>query len=332
MNRETHPEDLIEPQMRIVDPHHHLWGDRPDRPIAPRYYLEELRRDTDSGHYIDKTVFIECGEAYRTDGPKPLEVIGETERMVIEAERSRDTAGARIAAIVSSADFRLPETTIADVLDAHEAAGKGLFRGIRHRLAFDPTGSAKSSKEEPNTEGLMAQDIFRTNLAQLGRRNFTFEAWLYHIQLPELIDLARAVPGTTIILNHIGAPLGVGSYAGRREEIHAWWRDRISELAQCPNVVVKLGGVGMTPYGSGWAERGRVATSDEIVEAWGPAMRHIIKQFGPTRCMFESNFPVDKVSFSYRTMWNAYKKMTSDMSPTDRDQLFALTAERVYRI
>ena len=332
MKREAKPEDPIESHIRIVDPHHHLWGDRPDRPIAPRYYLEELRLDTNSGHYIDKTVFIECGEAYRETGPKAFEVIGETERMVVEAERSRRTAGAQIAAIVSSADFRLPVATINEVLDAHEVAGKGLFRGIRHRLAFDPTGSAKSSKEEPNTEGLMGQDVFRANLEQLGKKGYTFEAWLYHIQLPELIDLAKAVPGTTIILNHIGAPLGVGSYAGRRDEIHAWWRDRIAELSQLPNVVVKLGGVGMAPYGSGWAERGRVASSDEIVEAWGPAMHHIIKHFGTKRCMFESNFPVDKVSFSYRTMWNAYKKMTQGMPTAERNDLFAATAERVYRI
>ena len=332
MKRELRPEDPIESHVRIVDPHHHLWGDRPDRPIAPRYYLEELRLDTNSGHYIDKTVFIECAESYRTDGPTAFEVIGETERMVIEAERSRRTAGAQIAAIVSSADFRLPVALVGEVLDAHVEAGKGLFRGIRHRLAFDPTGSAKSSKVEPNTEGLMSSDVFRANVAQLGARGFTFEAWLYHPQMPELLDLARAVPGTTIILNHIGAPLGVGSYAGRRAEIHAWWRDRIDELSDCPNIVVKLGGVGMAPYGSGWAEREHPASSDEIVEAWGPAMRHIIKAFGVRRCMFESNFPVDKVSFSYRTMWNAYKKMTSDMAMSDREQLFALTAERVYRI
>ena len=332
MNREARPEDPIEAHIRIVDPHHHLWGDRPDRPIAPRYYLEELRLDTNSGHYIDKTVFIECAESYRADGPKAFEVVGETERMAIEAERSRKTAGAQIAAIVSSADFRLPVGTIAELLDAHVEAGKGLFRGIRHRLAFDPTGSAKSSKEEPNTEGLMGEDVFRANLAQLGKRGFTFEAWLYHPQMSELVELAKAVPGTTIILNHIGAPLGVGTYAGRRDEIHSWWRDRIVELSQLPNVVVKLGGVGMAPYGSGWAERGTVATSDEVVEAWGPAMHHIIKHFGTKRCMFESNFPVDKVSFSYRTMWNAYKKMTQGMSKGDREDLFALTAERVYRI
>jgi predicted TIM-barrel fold metal-dependent hydrolase len=178
----------------------------------------------------------------------------------------------------------------------------------------------------------MAHDIFRANVAQLGKRGFTFEAWLYHIQMPELVELAKAVPGTTIILNHIGAQLGIGSYANRRDEIHAWWRDRIDELATCPNIVVKLGGVGMAPYGSGWVERGRVASSNEIVDAWGPAMHHIISRFGASRCMFESNFPVDKVSFSYRTMWNAYKKLSQGMNDADRTQLFSGTAERVYRI
>jgi predicted TIM-barrel fold metal-dependent hydrolase len=207
-----------------------------------------------------------------------------------------------------------------------------LFRGIRHRLAFDPTGSARSSKKEPNTEGLMKSEIFRTGVAMLGERGFTFDAWIYHIQLPELIDLARAVPGTTIILDHIGAPLGVGTYAGRRAEIHRWWAEQVAELATCPNVVVKLGGVGMSPYGSGWAERGRVASSDEIISEWAAPIRHLIEQFGPSRCMFESNFPVDKVSFSYRSMWNAYKRMTADLPVADRNELFAGTAERVYRV
>ena len=134
------------------------------------------------------------------------------------------------------------------------------------------------------------------------------------------------------MLQRVGAPLGVGSYANRRDEIHAWWRDRIDELSACPNVVVKLGGVGMSPYGSGWAERGTVASSNEIVDAWGPAMTHIISRFGASRCMFESNFPVDKVSFSYRTMWNAYKKISKGFSASERASLFSGCATRVYKL
>lgn len=331
MNRENPPEAVVEPDLRIVDPHHHLWDYRPERTVAPQYLLEELRHDTDSGHRIDKTVFVECGHAYRTDAPHGFEEVGETDAIAAECERSSHGPGARIAGIVGSCDLRLTDR-LGDILDAHEAAGRGLFRGIRHRLAFDPTGSARSSKKEPNTEGLMKSDVFRSGVAMLGERGLTFDAWIYHIQLPELIDLARAVPGTTIILDHIGAPLGVGSYAGRREEIHHWWADRIRELAACPNVVVKLGGVGMSPYGSGWAERGTVASSDEIIAEWAAPIRHIIGCFGADRCMFESNFPVDKVSFSYRTMWNAYKRLTTDLSSADRESLFAGTAERVYRV
>jgi predicted TIM-barrel fold metal-dependent hydrolase len=331
VNREPHPEAVVEPDLRIVDPHHHLWDYRPERTVAPQYLLEELRNDTGSGHFIDKTVFVECGHAYRTDAPEGFAEVGETEAIAAECERSRSGPGARIAGIVGSCDLRLVDR-LGAILDAHEAAGRGLFRGIRHRLAFDPTGSARSSKVEPNTEGLMKADDFRAGVTMLGNRGYTFDAWLYHVQLPELIDLAVAVPGTTIVLDHIGAPLGVGSYANRRAEIHAWWSDQITALAACPNVVVKLGGVGMSPYGSGWAERGSVATSDEIIAAWGEPIRHIIERFGANRCMFESNFPVDKVSFSYRTMWNAYKRMTSDLPSADRAQLFAGTAERVYRV
>lgn len=331
MNREPRPEPVVEPELRIVDPHHHLWDYRPERTVAPQYLLEELRNDTGSGHFIDKTVFVECGHAYRTDAPAGFAEVGETETVAAECERSRSGPGARIAAIVGSCDLRLVDR-LGAILDAHEAAGRGLFRGIRHRLAFDPTGSARSSKVEPNTEGLMKADDFRAGVALLGARGYTFDAWLYHIQLPELIDLAAAVPGTTIVLDHIGAPLGVGSYANRRAEIHAWWADQITALAARPNVVVKLGGVGMSPYGSGWAERSTVASSDEIIAEWAAPIRHIIERFGAERCMFESNFPVDKVSFSYRTMWNAYKRMTSDLAATDRAQLFAGTAERVYRI
>ena len=331
MNRENPPEEVVEPGLRIVDPHHHLWDYRPERTVAPQYLLEELRDDTGSGHLVDKTVFVECGHAYRENAEPGFEEVGETEAIAAECARSETGPGARIAGIVGSCDLRLTDR-LDDILDAHEAAGRGLFRGIRHRLAFDPTGSARSSKKEPNTEGLMKSDVFRAGVAMLGRRGFTFDAWIYHIQLPELIDLARAVPGTTIILDHIGAPLGVGTYAGRRDEIHRWWAEQVTELATCPNVVVKLGGVGMSPYGSGWAARGRVASSEELIREWAAPIPHLIEQFGADRCMFESNFPVDKVSFSYRTMWNAYKRMTADLPVADRAALFAGTAERVYRV
>jgi predicted TIM-barrel fold metal-dependent hydrolase len=330
MNRDATLEAVVEPDLRIVDPHHHLW-EHTSGPFQPRYTLEDLRSDTDSGHFIDKTVFVECSFGYRTDGPREYREVGETEFVAAAARESAGSKGARIAGIVGCCDLRLGDA-LGAVLDAHEAAAGGLFRGIRHRLAFDPSGAASTSKAEPNVQHLMASDEFRAGVALLGTRGYTFDAWLYHIQLPELSEMAAAVPGTTIVLDHIGAPLGVGAYGRKRADVHAWWRDRMMQLAERPNVVVKLGGVGMAVYGSGWAERGTPATSREIVNEWGGAIRFLIERFGADRCMFESNFPVDKTSFDYRTMWNAYKTMTSDLPADDRAKLFAGTAERVYRV
>jgi len=324
-------EDVVEPDLPITDPHHHLWDYR-DRPgFQPTYLLDELLADTGSGHRVERTVFVECSWAYRTEGPTEFREVGETEFVAGVAADSRRRDGARIAGIVGSCDLTIGDR-LGPVLDAHAAAADGLFRGIRHRLAFDPTGSARTSKHEPNVQGLMATDEFRAGVAELGRRGLTFDAWLYHVQLGELIEMTAAVPGTTIILDHIGAPLGVGAYQGRRAEVLAAWRADLEALAERPNVVVKLGGVGMTPYGSGWSERDTPATSDEIVAEWGEPIRFIIERFGPTRCMFESNFPVDKVSVSYRVLWNAFKKMTAELPAADRAQLFQGTADRVYAL
>jgi predicted TIM-barrel fold metal-dependent hydrolase len=332
MNREHPPEEVREPDLRIVDPHHHLWSYPARGGFQPVYLLEELRADTGSGHRIDKTVFVECSYGYRTDGPPELVEVGETEFVAGVAEASAgDGGGARIAGIVAACDLSLGER-LGAVLDAHEAAGRGRFRGIRHRLAHDPTGSARTSRKEPNEPDLMTTEEFRAGVALLGARGLTFDAWLYHVQLPQLIAMAAAVPDTTIILDHIGAPLAVGAYEDKRAAVHAEWREHLTELATRPNVVVKLGGVGMVPYGSGWSERQRPASSDEIVDEWGEALLFIIATFGARRCMFESNFPVDKVSFSYRTMWNAYKKLTAGLPAADRSELFAGTAERVYRV
>jgi predicted TIM-barrel fold metal-dependent hydrolase len=324
-------EDVVDPGLRIVDPHHHLWSYPERSGFQPVYLLDELHADTGSGHFVDKTVFVECGWAYRTGGPAERREVGETEFVAGVAEESARRGGTRIAGIVASCDLRLGDR-LPGVLDAHEEAARGLFRGIRHRLAHDPTGSARTSRTEDNPPALMTDDDFRAGVELLGRRGLSFDAWIYHVQLPELIELAGAVPDTTIVLDHIGAPLAVGAYENRRDVVHAEWREHLVELASCSNVVVKLGGVGMKPYGSGWAGRDRPASSGEIVAEWGEALRFIIDTFGADRCMFESNFPVDKVSYSYRTMWNAYKTASADLPAHAREQLFAGTAERIYRV
>ena len=322
-------EEVVDPDRRIVDPHHHLWE------ISDAdYVLEHLWADTGSGHRVEKTVFVECRASYRTGGPEHLRPIGETGFVADIAEASAAGPGPRIAGIVAYADLRLGaagDGRLDEVLDAHDEAGRGLFRGIRHPI---------SCPEFPDTllipgrapAGLAADEAFRAGVRRLGERGLTYDSWHYHVQLPEFTDLCRAAPDTTIVLDHFGTPLGVGPYEGRREEIFARWKADLAELARCPNVVAKLGGLAMPDNGFGWHDAERPPTSEEVVAAHRPYFLHAIERFGPDRCMFESNFPVDRLSLSYRVLFNAFKKMVADFSDAEQDAMFSGTAERVYRL
>jgi L-fuconolactonase len=231
-----------------------------------------------------------------------------------------------VAGIVGFADLRIPE--IDDVLGAHIEAAAGRFRGIRHRSAWDPSIDVLDGPPA----GLLSDPAFRSGFAALARRGLSFDAWLYHPQIPEVTDLARAHPDVLIVLDHLGAPLGVGPYGGRRDEVLKIWRLSMQQLATCPNVVIKLGGIGMPIFGMKWHEQPGGATSEEIAAEWGGELLWCIEQFGVDRCMFESNFPVDKVSFSYPVLWNAFKRMAINASPSEKAALFHDTATRVYRL
>lgn len=320
-------EDPIDATQAICDPHHHLW----DHP-TDRYLLEELRADTGAGHDVRRTVFVECGSFYRTDGPEALAPVGETERVAAIAEESERTAaqGAVIAGIVGRADLRLGDA-VDDVLAEHVEAGRGRFRGIRHASAHDPSPEVRRSHTAPPPH-LLADGEFRKGFAALGRAGLTFDAWLYHPQLGELVDLARAHDEVTIVLDHIGGPLGVGPYADRRDEVLTEWRASMAEVAACPNVVLKVGGIGMTVYGLGWHHRPEPPTSEQLAAVWGPELRWCIETFGPDRCMFESNFPVDRRSCPYTVLWNVFQLVTQDASAAERSELFEGTAARVYRL
>lgn len=315
------PETVVEPDLPIVDPHHHLWPAASDRDYGPA----ELLADTGSGHRVERTVFIECGAAYRSDGPAELASVGETEFVAGEGVRDSQQL---IGGIVGHADLRLPDLDA--VLDAHEAAGRGLFRGIRDALASAREPHESLVGDAP--ANLYQDPAFRAGVVRLGERGLLYESWHYHYQNREFLELARAVPSTTMVLDHFGGPLGVGPYAGKRDEVFAGWRSDIAELAGCENVVAKLGGMGMPANGFGWDTAERPPTSDEFIEAQARYYLHTIECFGPDRCMFESNFPVDRQSLSYRTLWNGFKKMTADLSPPERADLFAGTARRVYRL
>jgi L-fuconolactonase len=311
-------EETLDPDQLICDPHHHLW-----RHPGNRYMVEELRADTDTGHRVVRAVFVECMSGYRTDGPEAFRPVGETD-FVVAAEPSGFIAG-----IVGFADLRAPE--IDDVLAAHVEAGAGRFRGIRHASAWDPSPDIRPSHTRP-PPGLLADAAFRSGFAALGRAGLSFDAWLYHPQLPELTDLARAHPDVPIILDHLGGPLGIGPYRGRRDETMAVWRSAMRDLAGCPNVMVKLGGIGMPIFGMKWHHQPGGATSEELAAAWGAEIRWCIEQFGVDRCMFESNFPVDKASCRYAVLWNAFKRIAGHSSPTERAALFYGTATSAYRL
>lgn len=319
----------IDPDRPIIDPHHHLWTDAEGR---QPYLLADLWADTGSGHCVTQTVFIECRASYRVDGPEHLKPIGETEFVARIARASREGGGgAVIGGIVGHADLRLPRPQLTEVLDAHERAAGGLFRGIRHSLAHDPDPHALSIPGRAPA-GLAQDPDFRAGLAMLGERGLSYDCWLYHHQIAEYTELARGAPGTAFVFDHFGTPLGVGAYAGQREAIFARWQREVEVLARCPNVVAKLGGLAMPDNGFGWNLRDRPASSDELVEAQGRWYHHAIACFGPDRCMFESNFPVDRRSLPYGVYWNAMKKIAAGYPEADRQAMFEGTARRVYRL
>ncbi len=320
-------EDVIDPEQRIIDPHHHLWADR----RGSRYLLPELWRDTGAGHKVSKTVFLECGEAYHTDGPEELRSVGETAFVALQAAASRKGASTQavIAGCVSRADLRHPQ--LERILAAHEEAGDGLFRGIRHSGARDPHPEALTIPGRAPL-GLYEDPAFRTGVRKLGELGYTYDTWHYHHQNAAFRGLAEAVPDTIMVLDHFGTPLGVGPYAGLREQIFKTWTKDIESIAACPNVVAKLGGLAMPDNGFGWHTQKRPPTSDEFVAAQARYYHHTIECFGPRRCMFESNFPVDRWSLSYRVLWNGLKKIAAQYSADERDAMFYRNARRIYRL
>ena len=321
-------EDILEPDLPICDPHHHLW----DFPNS-RYLLPELLADVQSGHNVQSTVFVECTSFYRASGPEELRFVGETEFVNgVAAMAASGRYGPVLACegIVSRADLTLGKAA-GPVLDAHIRAGNGRFRGVRHAAAWDASDQIRKSHTDPPPD-LYALPSFRLGLKELAKRNLTFEAWQYHPQLPGLIALARAVPEAKIVLNHVGGPVGIGPYAGRRDEIFASWSRDIKELATCPNVYVKLGGLGMQVCGFEFHKRETLPGSQELADAWRPYLETCIAAFGPARGMLESNFPVDGASCSYQALWNAFKRVTKGASAAEKEQLYRKTARTFYRL
>ena len=321
-------EEIIDPDRPIIDPHHHFWYDGPPRGFP--YLLEHLWADTGSGHRVEQTVFVEAGAAYLEDGDDLFRPVGETEFVAGLAKASREGEGAVVGGIVGHADLSQGEK-IRPVLEAHITAGDGLFRGIRHHGSWDASPDVPNSRIEPPPH-LFTSGDFREAVRLLGDLELSFDAWCYHPQLPEVAELADACPETTIVLNHLGGVLGIGPYAGRRDEVFDVWKRDFAALADRPNVFAKLGGLAQGVNGYDWEKRDLPPTSDEIAETQAPFYEHAIACMGAGRCMFECNFPVEKTSVSYHVLYNAFKKVAQKYNEGEREALFRGTATRAYRL
>lgn len=319
-------EPTFDPAQPIVDAHHHLY----DR-AGVRYLADEYSADLRSGHNVRATIFVQARAFYRTQGPEALRPVGETEFAASVAEQSVKAGGPRLCAgIVGYADL-MSGDAVRPVLEAHLAAGKGRFRGIRHILAWDADASLLNPAY-PTSEDMMSTAAFQAGFAHLVKLGLTFDAWLLFPQIPRLVTLARRFPEVGIVLNHCGGVLGVGSYANKRAEVFATWREAMGELSACSNVSVKVGGLGMAISGFNFDRRERSPSSVDLVNAWRPWVQSCIDLFGPRRCMFESNFPADRPSHGYGVGWNAMKRLSADLSVTERNAVFHETATRFYRL
>ena len=321
-------ETVLEPGLPIVDPHHHLW----DRP-GWRYMLDDLLADTNAGHNVIATVFVQCRAFHRADGPMEMRPVGETEFVNGIAAMSASGLYGKTkicAGIVGHADMTLGARA-EPVLAAHIAAGGGRFRGIRHITAWDADNSIGNPAYTP-PKGLMGDAAFREGIKTLGRMGLSFDAWLYHPQIDELTALAKACPETRMVLDHVGGPLAIGAYAGKRDALLPAWKASIEALAACPNVFMKVGGLGMRINGYGFEDKAEPPSSETLAAAWKPYVDTCISAFGASRCMFESNFPVDKGSYGYQVFWNACKLLAKSASAAEKADLLAGTANRFYKL
>jgi len=319
---------VLEPDWPIVDAHHHLW----DRQGA-RYLAHEFLEDTGSGHRVVSTVYVQCRSMLRADGPVEMRPLGEVEfANGIAAMGASGSYGQTrcCEAIVGGADLSQGEW-VAPVLEAMLQVSGGRLRGIRNPLAWHESDAVRSSPVTPPRD-LMQDARFKAGVATLATYGLSFDVWVYHTQLDELYELARSVPDVTVVIDHFGGPVGAGPHAGHGAEVLSAWRSSVQRLATLPNTRMKLGGAGMPVFGHDFASASLPPSSQQLADAWRPYFEVCVDVFGPERCMFESNFPVDKGMFSYRVLWNAFKRLAARASVTEREALFSGTAIQTYRL
>lgn len=310
----------------IIDPHHHFFQDATE---FPHYNLEQLWDDIGE-HGVRGTVYLQCWEGYRREGPEDMKCVGETEWVESIAARARQQPGRpQIRAMMGEAELRNPRARA--VLEAHCAASP-LFRGIRQIAAWDESSDVLFVMHGVTHPNLYAEPEFRAGFKVLSEMGLRFDAWHYHPQTPHLTTLARDFPDTLIVLDHLGTPCGIGQYEGKEDAVYARWAKDLTELASCPNVYIKLGGMTMPWNGFHFDRLPAPPSSDQLVEKWARYFHHAIDVFGPARAMFESNFPVDKCGTTYAVLWNAFKKLAARYTEAEQDLLFRGAAAKFYGI
>ena len=315
----------LDPDLAIVDPHHHLW-----LRSGYTYLMPELAADLDCGHNVVATVFAECHSMYRQSGPETERSLGETEFVAGQAAMSASGAfgpTAACAVMFGNIDMTLGGE-IEPLLERHMTAAGGRFRGLRYSTGWD---ADERIRNVAPAAGMLIDPKVQEAAAVLARHGLALDSWLYHPQLDEVAALADAQPDLTIVLNHVGSPILGGPYRGKRDAVFADWRERIKRVGERENVFVKLGALPIRmPDFEG--DRNLPPGSKEVAAAWRPWIETCIDAFGPARSMYESNFPVQKRWCSYQVCWNAFKRISAEASAAEKSDMFAGAAARAYRI
>jgi len=314
-------EDVLAPLQSILDCHHHLW----DRSEG-RYGAAELMADVGTGHDVRASLYVQCRTGYRTDGPEELRPVGEV-ACVLDWTRGQAYFP---AGIVAMADLQLGDS-VRPALDALAEAGQGRVKGIRNTTAWHADPAVRSNPNPP-PEGLLRTDAFRDGARAVAGQGLCLDIWAYQTQLDEVRALAEAVPDLTVVVDHCGGPLGVGQHDRFDPMNFRAWRRALAAVAALPNTRVKIGGFGLGVFGWRYAEEAAPPHSETLARDWRPWVDTCLDLFGPSRAMFESNFPVDKGQVGYRTLWNAFKRLAAPLSRDERDALFWRSAAQTYGI
>ena len=322
-------ETIIDPDLPIIDAHFHLIH----RPVT--YMAADYIADANAGHNIVASVYVETRVFERQHGPEALRPVGEVEfangigAMTATGVYCRCNVA---AGIVGHVDMRLG-SGVAACLDRCMTAAPDRFRGVRQLLLeFDETKEFPTVIGSRPPTGIMESAGFFPALRELEKRALPFDVSVFHYQLPDIARVADAMPGVTFVVNHCGIAAGFKLSAPERVEVFRAWAANMRQIAERPNVVCKIGGLGMPHWGFDFESRpGEVGFAD-LAEVWRPYVETTIEAFGPDRCMMESNFPPDGRSCGFVPLWNALKHITCDASPEERTAMFSGTAKRVYRL